>query len=158
MIHTFSINIDTEITLDLYESFLSKFNNWKEYKRELRLSNLLNEGKKLEFTVDIENHPHGCHYIEFDEHEKLSFDTNLSSACGSIKSAKFILNNNIVESLDIEVMILDTYWGRTVKQILESKISLTLKQFFAPKYVKFYITIPNKSEIREENINKILKK
>ena len=38
-----------------YENLLSRFSNWKKYKREINLSQLLDSGKKIEFEVDIPN-------------------------------------------------------------------------------------------------------
>ena len=35
--------------IDDYEDILSRFSNWKKYKREINLNQLLEDGKKIEF-------------------------------------------------------------------------------------------------------------
>ena len=50
-----------------YEEILSRFSNWKEYKREINLSQLLEEGKKIEFQVEIPNNQSVLYVSVFDK-------------------------------------------------------------------------------------------
>lgn len=156
----FSVQID-ENTLDQYEVFLSKFNNWKLYKRDIKLNTLLNEGKSIEFTIDVNSHTLGANYIELielDENEELFHDTSLKRTCGAIKDVKFILKDNRIVSLDINIKFLTTRYGKIAIELLNDGLLLVLKQMIQPKYVKFYLTHPTISDIRDLKIDDILKK
>ena len=166
-------NLDNN-TLDQYESFLKKFNVWTEYKRELKLSTLLNEGKKIEFTVNIESSRFGSSpfidIVEDEQNDSQLMNASLSNACATIKDVKFILNGNNVESLEVNVNFLDTPFGKVCKRLLEEGLLLVLKQSMLRQwndngelsdkgnFIKFYITYPDKSDIRDEKIKEILKK
>ncbi len=157
----FSVHVD-ENTLDQYEGFLSKFNNWKLYKRDIKLNTLLNEGKSIEFTIDMSSHMLGANYIELlpdlDENEESSLDTSLKKACGVINDVKFIIKDNKIVSLDIGIKFLTTQYGKLTMELLNDGISLILKQIIQPKYVKFYLTNPTRSDICDDKLNNILKK
>lgn len=146
----FDILLDNN-TLDQYEFFLSKFDIWKQYKRELKLSILLNEGKNIEFTVDIKSNNLNGTYLEFISNDKLDFDIqlvshqNISKACAILNNIKFILNNNNVKSISINAKILNTSIGREVKKRIEDGFEIKAKQIFLSegdyKFVKFYLTV-----------------
>jgi hypothetical protein len=112
--------------IDAYESILSKFSNWNQYRRDIILSDLLNEDKKIEFIVEIKNHMFGVIYIDFENID--NFDISLNKACASIKELKFILKNNIVQSLDIIIKVLDTEWGNKLKDLIDSGQEVKVKQ------------------------------
>lgn len=112
--------------IDAYESILSKFSNWNQYRRDIILSDLLNEDKKIEFIVEIKNHLFGVIYIDFNNID--NFDISLTKACASIKELKFILKNNIVQSLDIIIKVLDTKWGNELKDLIDSGQEVKVKQ------------------------------
>lgn len=124
--------------IDHYEDMLNKFSNWKQYRRDIILSDLLNTGKKIEFIVDIKNHLHGVIYIDFNNEDSL--DISLNKACATIKQLKFILKDNYVESLDITIKVLDTKWGKELKSIIESGTEVIVKQIKrGNKFIKFSI-------------------
>ena len=124
--------------IDHYESVLSKFSNWKQYRRDIILSDLLNTGKKIEFIVDIKNHILGAIYIDFKNDD--SFDTSLNKACAAIQQLKFILKDNHVESLDITIKVLDTKYGKELKNVIESGKEVSVKQIKKDnKFFKFSI-------------------
>ena len=145
-------------TLDQYEKFLSKFKSWPKYKREIKLSTLLNEGKKIEFTIEIDskNNPNIIEII--DSNTEMSLDISLSKSCGVIENIKFILNGNKVELLEMNIRFLNTEYGKICKKLLQDDFLLILKQKILPDFTKFYITYPDKSEIRDDKITNILKK
>lgn len=124
--------------IDHYESVLDKFSNWKQYRRDIILSDLLNVGKKIEFIVDIENHIHGVIYIDFKNED--SFDISLNKACAVIQQLKFILKDNHVESLQMTIKTLDTEMGKELKSIIESGTEVIVKQIKSDnKFIKFSI-------------------
>jgi len=150
----FEVILDSN-TLDDYEVFLNKFENYKENLREIKLSQLLNEGKRIEFIVDIIRHPSGVYYLELENYY-IKFDTSLTAAAAAIKEFKFILNGNKIDKLIVNTKILTTPSGKELQLLLESGIDIVVKQLFAPNFVKFYLTYPDKSDIRDIKINKIL--
>jgi hypothetical protein len=125
MIIEIKVETDNE-HIDAYESILSKFSNWNQYRRDIILSDLLNEDKKIEFIVEIKNHMFGVIYIDFENID--NFDISLNKACASIKELKFILKNNIVQSLDIIIKVLDTEWGNELKDLIDSGQEVKVKQ------------------------------
>ena len=53
--HTFEVEIGEETSLDYYESLLTRYDQWKVFKREVRLTGLLNTGKKVQFDIEDVN-------------------------------------------------------------------------------------------------------
>ena len=124
MIKTFEIELG-DIEISSYENILSRFSNWKKYKREINLNQLLEDGKKIQFDVEIENNQ--CvFYVSVSDDFK--YTTSLVNVCSVITKFNFIILNNKVIKLEVELKILTTQWGKTIKNILESDIDLKLYQ------------------------------
>ena len=137
---SFNIELDNN-TLDQYEKLLSSFNNWKEYKREIKLNSIL-EDKKIEFTLDISGHAHGVLYVNVLIDGEDDFDV-LKKASSAIKHIKFILKGNNVLELEITIKTMNTEWGKIIGNLIESGIDLELKQRIVDNKVKsFYFTYP----------------
>ena len=111
--------------MDDYEDILSRFSNWKEYKREINLNQLLEEGKKIEFEVEIPNN-HSVLYVSVvDKGETITRPVNV---CSVIQKMTFIIQNNEVLKLSIEIKLLTTNWSKIITNLLESGIDLKLHQ------------------------------
>ena len=137
---SFNIELDNN-TLDQYEKLLSSFNNWKEYKREIKLNSIL-EDKKIEFTLDISGHAHGVMYVNVLVDGEDDFEV-LKKASSAIKHMKFILKGNNVLELEITIKTMNTEWGKIIGNLIESGIDLELKQRIVDNKVKsFYFTYP----------------
>ena len=112
--------------MDDYEDILSRFSNWKEYKREINLNQLLEEGKKIEFEVEIPNN-HSVLYVSVvDKGETII--TRPVNVCSVIQKMTFIILNNEVLKLSIEIKLLTTNWSKIITNLLESGIDLKLHQ------------------------------
>ena len=125
-----------------YEDILSRFSNWKKYKREINLNQLLEEGKKIEFEVEISNYQ-GVLYVSVVD----KIDTSIKSlvnVCSVIKKMTFIILNNEVLKLTIEINLLTTKWGKIITNLLESGIDLKLHQYknIKGKIDSFYFIDP----------------
>lgn len=105
-------------TIEQYDKLLSRFSNWTTYKRDIKLNTILEQGKKIEFKVDIENHQFGGLYISI-ENDIYDFDINLKNVCAVTKSMIFIINDSKVESLKIELKILETDKGKIISNIIK---------------------------------------
>jgi hypothetical protein len=139
---TKSFNIElANNTLEQYEKLLSNFNNWSQYKREIKLNSLL-EDKKIEFTLDISGHAHGVMYVNVVVDDEDNFDV-LKKASSAIKFMKFILKGNNVLELEIKIKTMTTEWGNIIAELIESEVELELKQHIVDNQVKsFYFTYP----------------
>jgi len=139
---TKSFNIElANNTLEQYEKLLSNFNNWSQYKREIKLNSLL-EDKKIEFTLDISGHAHGVMYVNVVVDDEDDFDV-LKKASSAIKFMKFILKGNNVLELEIKIKTMTTEWGNIIAELIESEVELELKQHIVDNQVKsFYFTYP----------------
>ncbi len=138
---TFDIELQDNKIED-YEVILSKFSNWKQYKREINLNQLLEEGKKIEFEVEISNNP-SVLYVSVSEIET-SF-TSLVNVCSVIQKMTFIILNNEVIKLTVEINLLTTKWGKIITNLLESGIDLKLIQHknIEGKIDNFYFINPS---------------
>jgi len=137
---SFNIELDNN-TLEQYEELLSNFNNWSEYKREIKLNSIL-EDKKIEFTLDISGHAHGVMYVNVIVDDAYDYDV-LKKASSAIKFMKFILKGNNVLELEVTIKTMTTEWGKIIRDLIESGLELELKQNIVDNQVKsFYFIYP----------------
>jgi len=137
---SFNIELDNN-TLEQYEKLLSNFNNWSEYKREIKLNSIL-EDKKIEFTLDISGHAHGVMYVNVVVDDAYDYDV-LKKASSAIKFMKFILKGNKVLELEVTIKTMTTEWGKIIRDLIESGLELELKQNIVDNQVKsFYFIYP----------------
>jgi hypothetical protein len=137
---SFNIKLDNN-TLEQYEKLLSNFNNWSQYKREIKLNSVL-EDKKIEFTLDISAHSLGVMYVNVVTNDNYDYDV-LKKSSSAIKFMKFILKGNNVLELEITIKTMTTEWGKVIRDLIESGVELELKQNIVDNQVKsFYFTYP----------------
>lgn len=141
---TFDIELSNNRIED-YEDILSIFSNWIEYKREINLNQLLEQDKKIEFDVEIINDSGVLYVSVFHD-----TDTNIKSlinVCSVIKKMTFVILNNKVISLKIEINLLTTKWGKIITNIIGSDIDLKLQQYknIEGKIDSFYFQLPNQA-------------
>jgi hypothetical protein len=137
---SFNIELDNN-TLEQYEKLLSNFNNWSQYKREIKLNSVL-EDKKIEFTLDISGHAHGVMYVNVVVDDAYDYDV-LKKASSVIKFMKFILKGNNVLELEVTIKTMTTEWGKIIRDLIESEVELELKQNIVDNQVKsFYFIYP----------------
>ena len=131
--------------IDDYEDILSRFSNWKAYKREINLTQLLEDDKKIEFQVEIPNN-HSVLYVSVSD-ELDSTITSLVNVCSVIQKMTFVILNNKVLKLNVEIKLLTTRWGKTISNLLESDIDLKLHQHknIEGKIDNFYFELPKQS-------------
>jgi hypothetical protein len=119
-------------TLDQYDKTLSSCKEWVSTLRDIKLSSLL-ENKRIQF--DIENiNLYGFFY------EHLPY--NIGKECFITKKMSFILKDNSVEELSVEISPLNNEMGNTLSSLLKVDMLLEIRQMFIGKYVYFYIDLP----------------
>lgn len=132
----FEITLDNN-TLDQYDVLLSRFNDWIKYKRDIKLNSLLESGKRIEFTVELEYSSIYISAVADDDETKIN---NLHNACAIVKYMRFIINENKVESLNIEISTLSTYYGKIIYELINSGIEIKLNQYINNgNIIGFYI-------------------
>ena len=143
MDRTFEIKLNDSKIGD-YEEILSRFGNWKKYKREINLNQLLEEGKKIQFDVEIPNNQ-SVFYVSVSN--DFQYTTALTNVCSVINKFTFIILNNKVIDLRIDITFLDTKWGKEIQSIIESGVELQLNHH---KNIKgqidnFYFELPKQA-------------
>ena len=121
---------------------MSRFSNWKKYKREINLSQLLDSGKKIEFEVDIPN-SQSVFYVNI-----LTDIMNTSGACAVINKLTFIILENNVIDLKVSITVLMTTFGNILRNLLDSNIDLKLYQNTHIKrgqVIDFYFELPKQA-------------
>ena len=127
-----------------YENLLSRFSNWKKYKREINLSQLLDSGKKIEFEVDIPN-SQSVFYVNISTDTWTTMDA--SGACAVINKMTFIiLENNVIE-LKVSLNILTTTFGNILRNLIKSSVDLKLYQntHIEGQVIDFYFELPKQA-------------
>lgn len=144
MTKEFSVELDNNKITD-YEHLLSRFSNWKKYKREINLNQLLEKGKKIQFDIEIKNNPM-VFYISVSDQE-YTYTTSLTNACSSLKKLTFIILENKILKLEAELKLLDTNWGKEIKKLTESGLKLKLYQHIniEGQVDNFYFELPKEA-------------
>lgn len=124
-----------------YEHLLSRFSNWKKYKREINLIQLLDSEKKIEFEVDIPN-SQSVFYVNIS-----TGIMETSGACAAINKLTFIIHENLVIDLKVSVTILKSTFGNILSNLIKNEIELKLYQHaeIEGKITSFYFDIPNQA-------------
>jgi hypothetical protein len=144
MTKEFSVELDNNKITD-YEHLLSRFSNWKKYKREINLNQLLEKGKKIQFDIEIKNNPM-VFYISVSDQE-YTYTTSLTNACSSLKKLTFIILENEILKLEAELILLNTRWGKVIKNLVESGLELKLNQHIniEGQIDNFYFELPKQA-------------
>ena len=103
---SYDVIIEDVVILDHYSKMLEKFKQWVEFKRDIKISSLLDSGKKMRFDVEINSH--GFDPIFGGLYDDNDVNDILSSACFLVKEMSFIINGIIVEKLSIKIKTLKT--------------------------------------------------
>lgn len=137
---TFEIELH-DSKIEDYEDILSRFSNWKKHKREINLNILLEEGKKIQFDVEISNNQ-SVFYVSVSN--DFQYTTSLVNVCSVINKFVFIILNNQVINLRVDITFLDTKWGKEVKNLIESGLDLKLFQHLniEGQVDNFYFELP----------------
>lgn len=144
MENIFEVDLD-DVKIENYEKILSRFGNWKKYKREINLNQLLEEGKKIQFDIEIQNTTM-VFYISVSDSQH-SHTTSLTNACSVMKKLTFIILENKILKLEAELKLLDTNWGKEIKKLTESGLKLKLYQHIniEGQVDNFYFELPKEA-------------
>jgi hypothetical protein len=119
-------------TLDQFEDLMSRYKEWTSFKRDIRLTSILESGKKIQF--DIES------ISMFAQLGNSGNIISLQMGVLTIKSMSFILKENKVEKLTLRCKVLSTPMGKVVKELMENSMTVDLKPHIIDnKVVYFYV-------------------
>ena len=119
-------------TLDQFEDLMSKYKEWTSFKRDIRLTSILEAGKKIQF--DIESISLNAQLGNFGNVVSLQMSVLI------IKSMSFILKENKIEKLTLRCRLLETPMGKVVKELMENSMTVDLKPHIIDnKVVYFYV-------------------
>jgi len=119
-------------TLDQFEDLMSKYKEWTSFKRDIRLTSILEAGKKIQF--DIESISLNAQLGNFGNVVSLQMSVLI------IKSMSFILKENKVQKLTLRCKVLSTPMGKVVKELMENSMDIDLKPHIIDnKVVYFYV-------------------
>jgi hypothetical protein len=140
MIREFLVQLDNN-KINQYNYLLSRFSNWVENKREINISQLIDSGTKIEFEIEMEN-SNSVFYIQIDRDLAI---TDVSGFCAVINKLKFIILNNDIISLKLSTKILTSFYGKIVKDLIESDVEIKLYQNYnsSDQVTGFYLSIPD---------------
>jgi hypothetical protein len=119
-------------TLDQFEDLMSKYKEWTSFKRDIRLTSILEAGKKIQFDIE-----------SISLNAQLGNSGNMISMQLSvliIKGMSFILKENKIEKLTLRCRLLETPMGKVVKELMENSMTVDLKPHIIDnKVVYFYV-------------------
>ena len=119
-------------TLDQFEDLISRYKEWTSFKRDIRLTNILESGKRIQF--DIESISLTAQLGNFGNEVSLQLSTLV------IKGMSFILKENKVEKLTLRCRLLETPMGKVVKELMENSMDIDLRPHIIDnKVVYFYV-------------------
>lgn len=119
-------------TLDQFEDLISRYKEWTSFKRDIRLTNILESGKRIQF--DIESISLIAQLGNFGNEVSLQLSTL------AIKGMSFILKENKVEKLTLRCRLLETPMGKLVKELMENSMDIDLRPHIIDnKVVYFYV-------------------
>jgi hypothetical protein len=136
--YDYLLNVDLEgdVRLSDYDKSLSQYPDWKSFYREIKLNYLLEEGKRLQFTID--------NISKFVKLENDNSELNFKDICGTVSGLVFIINNDRIEKLTLKFLVLDkNESGKVIKNLIENKIEFQIKQFILEDHIHF-IAYPKK--------------
>lgn len=110
----------SENTLDQYENLMSRYREWKDFKRDIRLTSLLEAGKKIQFDIESISM-----MVPLGHEEKI---VSIQLSALEIKSMSFILKEDRVERLTMRCRTLETPMGKVVNTLMEASIPIELRQ------------------------------
>ena len=119
-------------TLDQFEDMMSRYKEWTSFKRDIRLTSILESGKRIQF--DIES------ISMFAQLGNSGNMITLQHSALSIKAMSFILKENKIDKLTLRCRVLSTPMGKVVKELMENSMGMDLiPNIIDNKVVYFYV-------------------
>jgi hypothetical protein len=120
------------IKLSQFENNFSKWKNWVQFKREIKINSLLT-GRRIQFDIEDIN--------EWGTTDSPKSNImSLSDAAFSVKKITMIIKDDFVDELEIEWIPLQTPLGNEIISLLDNGIEIDISMsFFEDNFSHFYI-------------------
>ena len=133
VVYTLEVELDDDESLDYYEGLLNRYNQWKVFKREVRLTGLLNSGKKVQFDIEDAN------LLISTDMDAIQY---IRKAVFRADNITFILRDEEIVSMSLSGEIIENTLGNAIKGILDEGIPLKIKKYNDKRgRITFYIDI-----------------
>jgi len=133
VVYTLEVELDDDESLDYYEGLLTRYNQWKVFKREVRLTGLLNSGKKVQFDIEDAN------LLIYTDMDDIQY---IHKAVFRADNITFILKDEEIVSMSLSGEIIENTLGNAIKGILDEGIPLKIKKYNDKRgRITFYIDI-----------------
>jgi hypothetical protein len=120
VVHTLEVELNDDESLDYYEGLLTRYNQWKVFKREVRLTGLLNSGKKVQFDIEDAN------LLIYTDMDAIQY---IHKAVFRTDTITFILMDENIISMSLSGEIIENTLGNAIKGILDAGINLKVKKY-----------------------------
>ena len=120
VVHTFDVELEENTTLDSFESILIKYNQWTEFKREVRITGLLNQGKKVQFDIEDAN------LLIYTDTDAIQY---IHKAAFRTDTISFIIKDEQLIDMKISGEILPNQMGQTIKAILDAGLKFKVRYY-----------------------------
>lgn len=129
----FDVNIKLNKISD-YETLFDKNKfNYKKHLRDNKLSILLDNNSKYQFTLIV--YQETPFYLQVGN----SFDIMFKHVFGELKSITFNYEGDLIKKITVDVRLLQTEWGKNIKDLIESGLDIKLEQDYIGGNIRFYI-------------------
>ena len=136
------VNIPEDSKISDFEPILSAFSNWTQFKREIKLSSIL-EGKKIEYLIEDINSAQNPIYGLLEQSGNI---VEIKKISFLIKEILFIIKDQDVLSLEVRIESLNTEYGKTTQSLIDADIDFSLDYYKASdSMIYFYISFPNQA-------------
>ena len=134
-----NVYLDDNVSIQDYDNSFKKFKQWIEFKREIKLTSLL-ESKRVQFDIeDINSYKPICGFLD----EQFIVSGGISDIrfdpIFTVTDMSFIINGDNVDSLKIKIKKLTTYSGNVFNNLIKDIPDIKLKQKLVNDYLYFYI-------------------
>jgi len=117
-------------TLDQFENLMSKYKEWTSFKRDIRLMNILESGKRIQFDIESISL-----MVQIGNSGNI---VSLQLGVLRIKSMSFILKENKIDKLTLRCRLLSTPMGKVVKELMENLMDIDLKPHIIDNNVVYF--------------------
>jgi hypothetical protein len=136
------VNIPDNSKISDFEPILSPFSNWTQFKREIKLSSIL-EGKKIEYLIEDINSAHNPIYGLLEQSGNI---VEIKKISFLIKEILFTIKDQDVLNLEVRIESINTEYGKTTQSLIDADIDFTLDYYKSfDSMIYFYINFPKQA-------------
>jgi len=106
------------VKLSSYDYLLGRFKNWIQFKRDIKITSIL-ESKRIQYDLESIVNLHVYFGDRID---------GMQDICFNIKSMSFIINNELVEELKVTIETVNNKKGRLLESMINSGFDIQIKQ------------------------------